>query len=144
MDPQTIRIDRAAPDPIYMQVVVQVRRLVASGALAAGTALPSVRAVAGAHKVNPMTVSKAYQQLVRDGVAQRRAGATLCIQSPEAADIHVRLAMIDDHLRHVAQAAADLGLHESEVLARARTLLKAPSVPIGDGRTTRDATGRGA
>ena len=45
--------------PLYRQVVEQVRRLVASGQLAEGAALPSVRELALEHAVNPMTISKA-------------------------------------------------------------------------------------
>jgi len=48
-----------SPEPIYRQLVDQVRRLVAGGQLAPGAALPSVREVAQQLTVNPMTVSKA-------------------------------------------------------------------------------------
>ena len=44
--------------PIYRQVVEQVQRLVAGGQLRPGDELPSVRAVAERHAINPMTVSR--------------------------------------------------------------------------------------
>ena len=49
--------------PIYRQIVEQVQRRVRSGQWRAGEELPSVRAVALEHAINPMTVSKAYSLL---------------------------------------------------------------------------------
>jgi GntR family transcriptional regulator len=56
--------------PIYRQILDQVRAQIATGRLAAGEFLPSVRQVAGELTVNPMTVSKAYSLLERDGVVE--------------------------------------------------------------------------
>ena len=58
--PQLFSIVPGSTEPIYRQLVEQVRRLVAGGQLAPGDALPSVREVALQLAVNPMTVSKAY------------------------------------------------------------------------------------
>ena len=60
--------------PIYRQLVDQVRRHVASGRISAGDFLPSVRQVALELEVNPMTVSKAYSLLERDGVVELERG----------------------------------------------------------------------
>ena len=54
--------------PIYRQLLDQVRAQIATGRLAPGEFLPSVRQVAAELTVNPMTVSKAYSLLERDGV----------------------------------------------------------------------------
>jgi GntR family transcriptional regulator len=56
--------------PIYRQIFDQVRAQIATGRLADGDFLPSVRQVAGELAVNPMTVSKAYSLLERDGVVE--------------------------------------------------------------------------
>ena len=48
--------------PIYRQILEQVRRMVASGQLPPGTALPSVRELASRHTINPMTISRAMHQ----------------------------------------------------------------------------------
>src|SRR5262249_10495655 len=60
--------------PIYRQLMDQVRALVASGRLAEGDLLASVRQVAQDLQVNQMTVSKAYSLLERDGVVERVRG----------------------------------------------------------------------
>jgi GntR family transcriptional regulator len=56
--------------PIYRQLVDQVRRHVAGGRIRPGDFLPSVRQAALELEVNPMTVSKAYSLLERDGVVE--------------------------------------------------------------------------
>ena len=58
--------------PIYRQLVDQVEALVAGGRLRPGDVVPSVRQVAGALGINPMTVSKAWGRLEADGIVQTR------------------------------------------------------------------------
>jgi GntR family transcriptional regulator len=60
--------------PIYRQIVDQVRLAVATGALSAGDAMPSVRSLAERLLVNANTVVKAYGELVRDGVLDSQHG----------------------------------------------------------------------
>jgi len=60
--------------PIYRQVVRQVIEGVASGALAPGEQLPSLRALARKLVVAPLTVKKAYDVLEADGVIETRRG----------------------------------------------------------------------
>jgi GntR family transcriptional regulator len=60
--------------PIYRQLFEQVRRMVASGHLQPGAALPSVRELAIQHAVNPMTISKAYSMLEAEGLLERNRG----------------------------------------------------------------------
>ena len=60
--------------PIYRQIVDQVRLAVATGALAAGDAMPSVRSLAERLVINANTVAKAYAELVRDGVLESQQG----------------------------------------------------------------------
>lgn len=70
--------------PIYRQLVDQVRALIAGGRLAPGDMLPSVREVARAAEVNPMTVSKAYSRLEIEGVVERVRGQGMRILEPAA------------------------------------------------------------
>ena len=60
--------------PIYRQIVDQVRHAIASGDLAVGDQLPSVRVLAERLLVNHNTVAKAFNELVRDGVLESRHG----------------------------------------------------------------------
>jgi len=70
--------------PIYRQLIDQVRALIAGGRLVPGDMLPSVREVARAAEVNPMTVSKAYSRLEIEGVVERVRGQGMRILEPTA------------------------------------------------------------
>src|ERR1700730_633910 len=65
-----INITTGSGTPIYRQIVDQVRLAVATGTLAAGHAMPSVRSLAEQLLLNANTVAKAYGELVRDGVLE--------------------------------------------------------------------------
>ena len=72
--PRIFSIATGSNEPIYRQLVDQVRRLVVGGQLAPGDALPSVREISQELTLNPMTVSKAWNILETEGVLQRRRG----------------------------------------------------------------------
>src|SRR5215217_9284245 len=95
--------------PIYRQLIDQVRARVAGGRLAAGELLPSVRQVAEHLDVNPMTVSKAYSILEREGVVEHVRGQGMRVLPPgRAADTRARERALLPLLKQVADAARDL------------------------------------
>ena len=61
--------------PIYLQIVNQVKYLVACGRLAPGEELPPIRVLAEQLLVNPNTIARAYMELERDGIVTKRHGA---------------------------------------------------------------------
>lgn len=70
------------PRPIYVQIVDEIRRALVLHSLSVGDPLPSVRHLAAQLRVNPNTVSQAYQELERDGVVEvRRGQGTFVLQS---------------------------------------------------------------
>jgi GntR family transcriptional regulator len=75
-EPWTVRIpvQPADPRPIWCQVEEGMRRLLVSGSLAAGDPAPSVRELATELRINPATVSRAYQALVTAGLFEVRRG----------------------------------------------------------------------
>ena len=60
--------------PIYVQIVNQVKQLVASGRLTAGDEIPPIRGLAEQLVVNPNTVARAYLELERAGIVTKRHG----------------------------------------------------------------------
>ena len=125
MDASLLTIQPNAPEPIYRQIVEQLRRLIASGQLLAGEVLPSVREVAGFHAVNPMTVSRAYCQLEGEGLLTRLRGKGMVVArahtvlSPEQ-----RLARLQVQLAEVARQTRELNLPARLVLQRLKSLLE--------------------
>ena len=69
-----LQIDPHSGVPVYRQLMDQVKYYVASGALAAGEQLPSIRDLARALTVNPTTVGKAYTELRHEGVIDLQHG----------------------------------------------------------------------
>ncbi|TAK38853.1 MAG: GntR family transcriptional regulator [Lysobacteraceae bacterium] len=121
MDATLLHILPTAPEPIYRQIAEQVRRLVASGQLAAGTQLPSVRDVAATHAINPMTVSKAYSQLEAEGVLERLRGKGMAVAAragTRPGGVAQRWAMLQPALEALARQARELELTPAEVADR--------------------------
>jgi len=67
-------IDPRSGVPIYVQLVEQVKRSVAIGALVSGERLPTVKQLAVDLTVNPNTVARAYRDLEREGVIETSPG----------------------------------------------------------------------
>jgi GntR family transcriptional regulator len=116
-------------DPIYKQLVDQVNRLVAGGQLQAGDELPSVRDVATALAVNPMTVSKAYSLLEASGTLERRRGVGMAVAAKHArarskAD---RMDLLRPTLERAVAEAAQLEIDAAAALKLFESLLKVKS-----------------
>ncbi len=65
--------------PIYLQLKEQILAMIIDGLLDEGEALPSVRKVAADYQINPITASKAYAELVDDGLVEKRRGLGMFI-----------------------------------------------------------------
>ena len=84
----TIHLDPASPVPIYLQIVDQVRRLIALGALRPGDRLPAVRDLAAMIRINRNTAARAIQELEREGVVRTQVGlGTFVAEEPPAANL---------------------------------------------------------
>ncbi len=66
--------------PIYLQVRATVVERIVQGFLAEGESVPSVRQVAAEEKINPLTVSKAYQMLVEEELLEKRRGLGMFVR----------------------------------------------------------------
>jgi GntR family transcriptional regulator len=108
--------------PIYRQILEQVRRMVASGQLPPGTALPSVRDLALRHTINPMTISRAYSLLESEGLLERNRGKpmTVATQGRNHSLLPRRLRQIDPLVRQAVIAAKQLQLTEAELVRAIR------------------------
>lgn len=70
-----IHISSANGVPIYLQVVNQIKYLVAAGRLTAGEELPPIRVLAEKLLINPNTVARAYRELETAGIVEKRRTA---------------------------------------------------------------------
>ncbi|WP_255517653.1 GntR family transcriptional regulator [Herbaspirillum sp. SJZ107] len=118
-------IATGSADPIYRQLVEQVRRLVVSGQLAPGDEMPSVREIAQALALNPMTVSKAYGLLEMDGVLARRRGLGMIVAGTAGAGKPAeRAALLRPTLERAAREARELELDPRTALDLFAAILK--------------------
>lgn len=69
-----MRIDPKSQVPVYRQIVDQLCHAIESGVYRPGEALPSQRALAAEARVNPNTIQRAFDELVRDGVVESKRG----------------------------------------------------------------------
>ncbi len=66
--------------PIYRQLRDRVVEMILDGVLKEGDPLPSVRTVAAEYRVNPLTILKAYQQLVDEELVEKRRGLGMFVR----------------------------------------------------------------
>jgi GntR family transcriptional regulator len=103
--------------PLYRQLVEQIRRLIAGGQLPPGTELPSVRELAQAHAVNPMTISKAYALLEAEGWLERNRGKPMTVAARNGAPqpLERRLEQLEPQVKALVVAARQLELDRGSV-----------------------------
>jgi GntR family transcriptional regulator len=112
-----LRIDPTDATPIWSQIEEGLRRLVASGALAPGAAVPSVRDLARELRINPATVAKAYQRLTEAGVLTvRRGDGTYVAEKPPAMGKTERTRLLREAAVRFASLAATLGVSPEEAI----------------------------
>lgn len=127
MDPVLLfQINPSSGVPIYRQLMDQVRTLIRAGRLTEGAMVPSVRQIAEGLQINPMTVSKAWSLLERDGVLERVRGQgmrVLAAAKPRAT-VKERQQALQPLLEQVVIQAAQLSLSREQVLAAMAAALK--------------------
>jgi len=77
-----LHIDTSSRLPIYQQLVQQIREAIARGELKPEESLPSVRQLSRDLVINPNTVSRAYNELERDGLLVSRPGRGIYVAQP--------------------------------------------------------------
>jgi GntR family transcriptional regulator len=116
-----LTIDVKDAVPIWKQIEQGVRHLVASRALRPGSVVPSVRDLARDLRVNPMTVSKAYQRLTEQGVLEvRRGEGTFVAAGPPAVPAAERSRVLRTAATRLVSVAATLGTSREDVLGAVR------------------------
>ena len=121
---QFLDIDPASAVPIWRQIEDGVRRLVVSGRLAPGSAVPSVRELSRTLRVNPATVSKAYQLLTTARLLDvRRGEGTFVAELDDERLAAERRDLLADGATTFAGLARDLGATREETLEILNTSL---------------------
>ena len=112
--------------PIYRQIIDQVQRLIASGALEPGDELPSIREMASTFEINQMTISKAYSLLEAQGILIRNRGKRMVISDDAAIDqsVRQRMKLLRPVLHEVVTQARQLAIPVEEVFQELEHMLE--------------------
>lgn len=110
-----LQIDHHSGQPIFRQVIDQIRRQVMAGQLREGEQLPSVRDLAMQLRVNPMTISKAYGLLEMEGLLERRRGVGLFVAAIARDKAgRTKADMLEEALTRAVVTAIQLGIPEEK------------------------------
>jgi GntR family transcriptional regulator len=104
--------------PIYRQLRDRVVAMILEGVLADGDALPSVRNVAAEYRLNPLTVLKGYQELVDEGLVEKKRGRGMFVNSGARTNLlkAERQRFLDKEWPKVLATIDRLGLNASDLL----------------------------
>jgi GntR family transcriptional regulator len=105
--------------PIYRQLRDKVVAMILEGVLADGDALPSVRNVAAEHTLNPLTVLKGYQQLVDEGLVEKRRGRGMFVTAGARSQLlrGERAHFLEQEWPRVLTRIEQLGLDPAQLFA---------------------------
>lgn len=108
--------------PIYRQLRDRVVAMILEGALTDGDALPSVRNVAAEYRLNPLTVLKGYQELVDEGLVEKKRGRGMFVTDGARTQLlkDERQRFLEKEWPEVAATIERLGLDAEELLATAK------------------------
>jgi GntR family transcriptional regulator len=106
--------------PIYRQLRDKVVAMILEGSLNDGDALPSVRNVAAEFSLNPLTVLKGYQQLVDEGLVEKRRGRGMFVTQGARARLTTdeRQRFLEQEWPRISATIERLGLEPAELLRR--------------------------
>jgi GntR family transcriptional regulator len=113
-------------EPIYIQLIRQIKNAVASGILNPGDRMPSVRDLATRLVVNPNTVARAYRELIREGVLKAekgQSGGTFVKMVPQPLFQVEREKRLKPFIEQLVAEAQVLGISDENLLRQIRKTL---------------------
>ena len=118
-----IIINNASNQPLYEQIVTQIKQLIISNVLKEGEALPSMRLLAKELKISVITTKRAYEELEREGFIETVTGkgSFVSAKNPELLK-EESYRIIEQYLNKVVEKAKLCGLSKQEILKLLDTL----------------------
>lgn len=103
--------------PIYLQIILFLKRGMVAGNIRQGDELPSRRLLSARLGVNPNTVQKAYHMLESEGLIVSQTGTKSYVSLDQNALDRIREELLESEIKSVVSALAQMGLQKDEALA---------------------------
>ena len=103
--------------PIYLQILLYIKRGIIAGIITDGDELPSRRVLSALLGVNPNTVQKAYRMLEEEGLIASHSGTKSYMVLPQETIQRVRAELLEGDARTIVSTMKQMGLSRAEALA---------------------------
>jgi GntR family transcriptional regulator len=118
-----ILISNSSPDPIYQQIVRQIKGQIISGDLTEGAPLPSIRKLAHELQISVITTKRAYEELDREGLIDTVGGKGTFVASQNQDFLREkRMRLVEGKLAEALTEARMLGVGHDELMEMVRLL----------------------
>ncbi len=102
--------------PIYLQIIIFIKRLIISGLAVTGDELPSRRVLSARLGVNPNTIQKAYKLLEDECIICSQTGAKSYISADEKTRAKIRNELLENDAKVTVNAMKQMGLSKEEAI----------------------------
>ena len=106
--------------PIYLQILLYIKRGAVAGTIQDGDELPSRRMLSALLGVNPNTVQKAYRILEEEGLIRSHTGAKSCMVLSEQTITRIREELLEEDARQAVEKLQQMGVTMEEAFALIR------------------------
>ena len=103
--------------PIYLQIILFVKRGIIAGLIGNGDELPSRRVLSALLGVNPNTVQKAYRMLEEEGLIQSHSGAKSYVVLDDVVKERIRSELLESDAKSVIHSLRQMGLTKEDAVA---------------------------
>ncbi|KOY15522.1 GntR family transcriptional regulator [Paenibacillus xylanivorans] len=112
-----ILISNASSDPIYMQILTQIRQSILSGELVAGESLPSIRQLAKDLQVSVITTKRVYEELEKEKLIDSVVGKGCFVSGANQEFIREqRLKRIEEKMLDILREGKEVGMSAQDVI----------------------------
>ncbi|MCD2492078.1 GntR family transcriptional regulator [Lacrimispora sp. NSJ-141] len=120
-----IYISNASGEPIYNQIVTQIKAQIIAGELKEGDPLPSMRLLAKELRISVITTKRAYEELEREGFIVSYTGKGSFVAAPNREFIkEQKLREVEEYLEKAVRASKDCGLTGRELAEMLRLMME--------------------
>ena len=110
--------------PIYLQIIAQIKVMIASGELRAGSKIPPVREMAVEAGVNPNTMQRALTQLEQEGLLYTQRTAGRFVSEDKNVMKELRKAMSEQYIADMFHNIEKMGMDKQEIIAAVKNYEK--------------------